>query len=136
MTTTRLDPPHVRAQELLGIPWREGGRTRLGADCLGAALMMHRLLGIVARDPWAAWSERWRAGARFADLADELAGWRAVPVDAERIVGDTAVWSNGSHVAVYVGAGWWLHSTREIGTYLAEDRFVRARIASVWRPIP
>ncbi len=131
-----LEPPHIRAQALLGIPWVEGGRDRSGADCLGAALMMHRELGIRAVDPWEAWRERWQGGARFGELEPTLVGWRRVEREAERIVGDTAVWNAGSHVAVFVGAGWWLHSTRAIGTYLAEDRIVRTRIESVWRPVP
>lgn len=131
-----LELPHVRAQALLGIPWLEGGRTRAGVDCLGAALLVHRMLGIEAADPWREWAERWKAGQRFGELETELRGWRRVELEADRVVGDTAVWANGTHVAVFVGAGWWLHSTRTVGVYLAEDRFVRPRIASVWRPIP
>lgn len=102
------------AQELLGIPFREGGRDfrplHGGTDCLGIVLEFRRRLGLRAEDPWGA--IHWRGDAR-----EHWPSWLR-PVSGPIENGDVAITVDGAHILVYAGSGYILEAVRDAGSRL------------------
>lgn len=123
-----------RLQDLVGIPFVEGGRTMQGADCLGVALMGLDLgFGIVSEDPWLAIERRWKEGKReLAELFPD--GW--LQVEGPPRPGDFLSIGDGtpSHIALMAPLGMTLSSQERTGSILVRLIAWERRIHSLWRP--
>lgn len=117
-------------EHLVGLRWRAGGRDfEPGGetDCLGISLHVVRdVLGIPAADPWDEHEQRCTLGEMF------VSGWEKIE-DGPRHRGDVALTNRGFHVAVYVGAGWWLSAKEHVGTYRVSDRELTPEILAIMR---
>ena len=54
----------IRHEAFVGLrawPYKLGGRTSAGVDCLGVALLISNELGNEWRDPWRAFLDKWQA---------------------------------------------------------------------------
>lgn len=113
---------HVRAVELIGIPFVVGGRdfrqARGGTDCLGVGLEFRRLIGRPLDDPWQRVCDSWTG------IAREFL-WSDFELIEKPTVGACA--TSGEHLFWWAGGGWVLHATRNGGTKLSPIR----RLASV-----
>lgn len=134
--TTTLDR---RAEALVGIPWRRGGQdfrpVEGGTDCLQVVREFLRRIGIEAPDPWANVELRLRWEHDAGDVRDDFPpGWRPVPEGDPLRIGDVASTHGGAHLAVHVGGGLALHSSKRHGTAISPIR--RLPVDSWWRMQP
>lgn len=128
------DHVHRAALELIGIPFREGGRDFRqvlgGTDCAGVCWEFCRRAGIDARDPWLIIADQWRAQEIGVDAGLRAGGW-VLCDSAVRAVGDIGESADAGHVCVYVGGGRALHARRGSVSFLAS--IVHAPAARWWR---
>jgi len=124
---------------LLGIPFRTGGRTGAGMDCLGLVAAGLASLGIPWQDPWERVSVAWQRGER--PIADaEPPGWDRLPGDAPLQRGDIVLSRNAAgvpqHVSLALGPRDILHTTEGTGSIISRARTLRGKIEAVyrWRP--
>lgn len=109
-------------QDLVGVPFVDGGRDKAGMDCWGLAKEMFRRQGIDVKD--------YAVGAmEVAGIAQELKKnepeWKRI---GEPEIGclvlirmDGSVWAN--HVGIYVGDGKFIHAYSKTGVVI--DRLKR-----------
>lgn len=124
-------------EDLLGAPYREGGRDKDGLDCWGLVLEVFRRLGHALPDP----------GVTTADIeggrADPFAAYSASD-DWERAMPPFQVFDvilfkpeGGGHVAshagVYVGERKILHATDTAGVCTQPLKFLQHRIFGAYR---
>ena len=133
------DPP-AWAGDYVGIPWVLHGRAKTGCDCWGLArLVLLRRAGIALPS----YGESY-AGADLAHLdeaaaavAEQLAGWRQVGLDAARPLDLVLlrIWGRPMHIAVLVARGWILHSQQGCDSILERltDRLWINRVEGVYR---
>jgi len=125
-----------RLQDLVGIPFVEGGRTLDGVDCLGLALMgLDVGFGILSEDPWLSIEQRWKAGERELEQLFP-AGWRRV-VDGPPRPGDfLSILEDGtpSHIALMAPIGLTLSAQRKTRSQYVRFEVWEPRLHSVWRP--
>lgn len=121
--------------DLTAIPWQEGGRSRLGADCLGIVLLALEQLQVRMVDPWLQIAARWQDGWRsLREIRPE--GWMELPPDTPPQGGDILVSGKDGipdHVSIAVDDGLHLTSTRPHGSTVRPFREVRPRLLWIWR---
>lgn len=128
--------PHPVWQQLVGKPFRDGGRGPTHYDCLGLSIEYNKLRGIEVVDPRVSgatargefskrWSESWEpvTNPRVGDL-----------VLAKTTVDGAETW----HTLVIVEPRLVLHTTVATGSITQSfDAFLRrGRVVSYWRPLP
>jgi len=121
--------------DLVGLPFVVGGRSRAGMDCLGLVLAGLQRLGFDWPDPWLSIQGAWERGERpiSACVPD---GWKEVPVSEPLRRGDVLVTGDRSqHIALALGAGWVLHTTATTGSHLARERALRGKLRFLFRRV-
>ena len=123
----------LEVNDLVGIPFENGGRTLRGFDCWGLVMEVYRRRGIKLKDyPIDAMST--------ARIAQELklneGNWIKVETPEE---GDLVVmhlccaqWAN--HVGVYIGNGRFVHAYAGGGVCIERIARWKGRIAGFYRP--
>jgi cell wall-associated NlpC family hydrolase len=111
----------ITYEDLLAVPYCEGGRTLAGLDCWGVCLEVFRRQGIEVPDVFAGADQLQvklnQAGVSALDWIASLFGaWRRVP---EPVVGSAVVFrdvdGNAVHVGVIVAPNRFLHASRRTG---------------------
>jgi hypothetical protein len=122
------------------VPFKLGGRTLDGLDCLGVCLEMARRRGVPLPDPWQEIGVRWRDGVR--DVERLLpAGWRKVE-DLRGITNDLVLFSLvpreriASHAGWAVAPGMILSSLEPVGVVCSPLHRMLDRVVQVWRYVP
>jgi len=105
------------ASKYIGAPFAELGRDlATGVDCYGLLLLIMRERGVDLPDP--EYKSDWAANGgnlfieNYADYATEVSEDDLVPGDVILLKGIEGV---ASHIAIYIGSGQFIHSSRGIG---------------------
>lgn len=121
--------------DLIGIPFRFGGRSRDGIDCWGLVIEVYRRLGIEVEDidDYGALTPEVVAPELEAAVAP---AWRQVvepfePYDV--LTFDTLDGGAVTHCAVWVGAGRMLHAIEKLGVILTPLSYMRGRFLGAYR---
>lgn len=108
----------IDCRELVGIPYKDGGRTKDGLDCFGLNLMVSKMLGYEVQD--------WRYGDN-ANRDKQLIKLVKNGLSAEKI--DTPVEGcyiefscvDRFHTGVYIGNGQFIHASKTAGMVVIES---------------
>lgn len=123
----------IEVEDLVGIPFVDGGRGAAGYDCWGLAMEIFRRRGIELPDyPVSAMAVDAIAG----ELAANEHSWIKLP---EAEVGCLVVlrfacgnWAN--HVGVYIGEGKFIHAYIKTGVCIDRLSRWKSRIAGFYKP--
>lgn len=112
------------AESWLGVPYKYGGETKLGADCSGFVQTVYQTVGIKLPRT----SSQQFKSANLVEFADKKAG-------------DLVFFRNKgvvNHVGIYLGKGYMIHASTSSGviTQSIHDSYFINRIAGVGRVIP
>lgn len=126
----------VDTDDLIGVPWQEGGRdARMGLDCLGVVLEVLSRMGLKAFDPWRAWQSAWRRGWRNVSEAIPE-GWVRVARGAGLQPGDVLITEEDglpTHIVVVVEDRRVVSAMKGHGVVLLPLRWAQDRMHSAWR---
>lgn len=125
----------IATWDLTGIPWREGGRDRLGADCLGILMLRLEQIGVRLVDPWVRICQPWRDGWRQVQEV-RPDGWHVLPPTERPHDGDVLWWGLrgiAMHVSIAVDDGWHLTTSKQTGSRLEPLRGARLALLFLWR---
>lgn len=115
----------IDCRSLVGIPYKEKGRSREGVDCLGLNLMVSEMLGYEVPD-WLYTDETANRDKEAVRLGKE--GLRAVRLDVP-VEGCYIEFSciDRFHTGVYIGDGKFIHASKADGMVVIErlDRWSR-----------
>ena len=123
----------MKDNDLIGIPFVDGGRNNSGLDCWGLAMEMYKRQGIALPD--------YPVSAMAVDsIANELAANEASWIKLDRPeIGCLVVlrfacgnWAN--HVGVYIGDGKFIHAYIKTGVCIDRLSHWRSRIAGFYKP--
>ncbi len=109
--------------DLIGVPFVHGGRSRDGLDCYGVVLELFKRRGIALPDPFACVAKEWATQETATDplawMADHLR-W-SLRTDTPTI-GCAVVFSKGGrvadHVGVMVSADQFIHALEPVGVVI------------------
>lgn len=100
----------MQFSDLLGIPYRERGRTTEGVDCWGLVCLFHRKLGVDIPDYLATYKSSSDMEGVGEAITEQKQNWLKVD---EPEFGDVLVFNICGfpcHVGVYIGSGDFMHS--------------------------
>jgi len=121
--------------DLIGIPFRFGGRSREGMDCWGLVIEVYRRLGIAVEDV-DDYSDL-SAEQVSPGLADACADrWHRIDEPFESydvLIFDITACGAATHCGVWVGNGRILHAVRGIGVINSPFRGLRAKLLGAYR---
>ena len=130
----------VAYEDLLDVPWVEGGRdpSRAGGlDCWGVVKVVRERLGLETPDPFAV-ADLDEAPALSEAVLDEFAAsWELLGVNPFPEAGDVAVFDGfagaKTHAVVGIGDGMVLHSGRRFGVACVPWGQLRRHARAVYR---
>lgn len=130
----------VPYDDLLDVPWREGGREATpggGLDCWGVVKVVRSRLGLETPDPFAVGSLKEAPALSDAVLMAFAASWEHLGTDPVPDAGDVAVFDGfagrRTHAVVGVGGGMVLHATPRDGVMCVPWARLRRHAKAVYR---
>lgn len=107
------------AAELVGIPYKDGGRDREGLDCYGLVLLFMRELGIELPD-WEYERDWAKQGGNllienYHEYAEQIGRAYMVPGDVIMFENHPGV---ANHLGVFLGAGKFIHVVEKAGVVI------------------
>lgn len=122
-------------KDLLGIPFKYGGRDKAGMDCYGLVVEVFRRLGINVEDP-CIYSEKFATADYDAFEIHKTTNWREVVGALEPF--DVLLFSEnsgttGTHCAVYLPGDRLLHALEKIGVAISPMRRFKRRFLKAYR---
>ena len=120
-------------EDLIGVPFVDGGRDKSGMDCWGLAREMFRRQGIDIPDYHVSAVS---AGSVASKMGVDVAYWQKL---AQPVLGclvlirlSPDVWAN--HVGIYIGDGKFIHAYSATGVSIGRLRRWRSRIVGFYVP--
>lgn len=122
-------------KDLLGIPFKYGGRDKAGMDCYGVVIEFFRQRGIQIEDP-CTYSEKFATRSYDAFEIHRTDRWQEVVGAYQE--GDVLLFSEGgcgvgTHCAVYLEGDRLLHSLEKIGVVISHLRHYKRRLLKAYR---
>jgi cell wall-associated NlpC family hydrolase len=121
-------------KDLIGIPFKKGGRDRTGLDCYGLVVEFYRRMGVLIEDP-----PQYRySGPKGEpiDLAAYTGGWRETEEPFQE--GDVLLFEHGlfrscMHCAIFLAGDRILHATDTCGVVTSPIRHYLDKITKAYR---
>ena len=121
--------------DLVGIPFRIGGRSTKGMDCYGLLIEAMAILGKKVPDFWQEVRDAWKNGWREVSEVTPV-GWHSIPLEeAER--GDVCLMRGDdgleTHLGLFVAQDRILTTFEGMGSVMVPACRLHPRIVKVWR---
>lgn len=124
--------------DIVGTPFKYGGRTTAGIDCYGVVLEFYKRKGIELTDP-----EKHReialSGNKADDsvLADYTVTWQEITngsyQEGDVLVVESGMCKAGVHCGVYLQGDRFLHATEKYGVIISPLRHYKEKITKAYR---
>lgn len=123
----------IDVKEIIGIPYKDGGRDLKGMDCCGVVLYLYKKHRNIILPDYLYECTNMETDERIYQLA--LNGWplKRIEKPEEMSIIGLKVCGNPSHVGVYVGEGMFVHATRNSGVCLTDIRRWQNRIEGFYK---
>ena len=123
----------LKYDDLIGIPFKDGGRDMTGLDCWGLVQILYDRMGIQLPDYHIAAANEPAVNAK---MIDQAARWQRLD---QPELGAVVLIANGAcgranHVGVYIGDGRMIHAYAYSGVAISHTRRWAAHIIGYYKP--